>query len=230
MQKWEAIMPAADREIYEKGAFGRREPFGKSPALLIIDVVRSFVGSRPTDVLTAIEEYFTSCGVMGWEALPRIRKLLEAARRAHIPVVYTKGDPVTKTFCGDSVKGTTPETVARIHTTEIPEEIQPLPSEFVYRKTKASAFFASPLPTYFHRQKVDSLLIAGTSTSGCIRASVVDAISYGYSVFLVEECLFDRSEFSHLVNLFEMNAKYATVIQLEEALQYLEKVKGEGVL
>lgn len=225
MRKWEEIMPAKDREIYQKGSFGQREPFGKIPALMIIDVVRSFIGSKPEAVLTSIEEFRTSCGELAWNALPNIQKLLEGSRKAGIPVIYTKGDPLTKTLCGDSVKGMTKEDVARIHTTDIPDEIKPLPTEFVYKKTKASAFFASPMPTYLHRLKVDCLLIAGTSTSGCIRATAVDAYSYGYPVFLVEECLFDRSEFSHLVNLFEMNAKYANVITLEEAIQYLEGLK-----
>jgi nicotinamidase-related amidase len=72
---------------------------------------------------------------------------------------------------------------------------------------------------------VDCILITGTTTSGCVRATTVDAFSYGYSVFLVEECIFDRSEFSHLVTLFEMNAKYANVITLEEAMKYLKSLE-----
>ena len=75
------------------------------------------------------------------------------------------------------------------------------------------------------RKNIDCLLIAGTSTCGCVRGTVLDGYSYGYPVFLVEECVFDRSRSSHLVNLFEMNAKYASVIQLAEALEYIEKLE-----
>ena len=75
------------------------------------------------------------------------------------------------------------------------------------------------------RKNIDCLLVTGTSTCGCVRGTVFDGYSYGYPVFLVEECVFDRSRTSHLVNLFEMNAKYATVIQLEQALNYVGQLK-----
>jgi nicotinamidase-related amidase len=107
---------------------------------------------------------------------------------------------------------------------EIPEPIAPLPSELVIRKIKASAFFETPLLTYLQYMGIDSLLITGATTSGCVRASVVDAISYGFRCFVVEECVFDRFELSHLVNLFDMNTKYADVISLEEALKYIAKL------
>lgn len=93
------------------------------------------------------------------------------------------------------------------------------------RKARASAFFGTHLITYLVRKNIDCLLIAGTSTCGCVRGTVLDGYSYGYPVFLVEECVFDRSRTSHLVNLFEMNAKYASVIQLAEALEYIEKLE-----
>ena len=75
------------------------------------------------------------------------------------------------------------------------------------------------------RKNIDCLLVTGTSTCGCVRGIVLDGYSFGYPVFLVEECVFDRSRTSHLVNLFEMNAKYATVIQLAEALNYVQQLK-----
>jgi isochorismate hydrolase len=83
------------------------------------------------------------------------------------------------------------------------------------------------------RKNIDCLLVAGTSTCGCVRGTVLDGYSFGYPVFVVEECVFDRSRTSHLVNLFEMNAKYASVIQLAEALQYvnnLKRVEGRKTL
>ena len=103
--------------------------------------------------------------------------------------------------------------------------IKPRDKEFVVRKARASAFFGTHLITYLVRKNIDCLLIAGTSTCGCVRGTVLDGYSFGYPVFVVEECVFDRSRTSHLVNLFEMNAKYASVIQLAEALSYVNAVE-----
>ena len=105
---------------------------------------------------------------------------------------------------------------------EIAEEIKPLPSEPVIRKTKASGFLFTPLAPTLHMMQADCLVVVGTSTSGCVRATVVDGMSYKYDVFVVEECTFDRFELSHLVSLWDMNAKYADVISIGEALDYLD--------
>ena len=88
-----------------------------------------------------------------------------------------------------------------------------------------SQAFTQDLSTYLVRKNIDCLLVTGTSTCGCVRGTVLDGYSYGYPVFPVEECIFDRSRTSHLVNLFEMNAKYSTVIQLQEALNYVNQLK-----
>jgi maleamate amidohydrolase len=108
---------------------------------------------------------------------------------------------------------------------QFPEMIKPTEKEFVVRKARASAFFGTHLITYLVRKNIDCLLVTGTSTCGCVRGTVLDGYSYGYPVFLVEECVFDRSRTSHLVNLFEMNAKYASVIVLAEALEYVGRLK-----
>jgi isochorismate hydrolase len=108
---------------------------------------------------------------------------------------------------------------------EFPEMIKPRNNEFIVRKARASAFFGTHLITYLVRKNIDCLLVTGTSTCGCVRGTVLDGYSYGYPVFPVEECIFDRSRTSHLVNLFEMNAKYASVIQLKEALDFVNQLK-----
>ena len=86
------------------------------------------------------------------------------------------------------------------------------------KKTKASAFFGTPLREVLHDLNVDSLFVCGTTTSGCVRATIVDAFSHGLKCFLVEEGTFDRFELSHLVNLWDINAKYADVITVDEAV------------
>jgi maleamate amidohydrolase len=106
-------------------------------------------------------------------------------------------------------------------------EIAPLETEYVVEKAKASAFFGTPLSSYLQRNGIDTLLVCGTSTSGCVRASVTEAFSHGYRVFVVEECVFDRSALSHAVNLFEMNAKYASVIPYDAAAGYVATCRGE---
>ena len=94
----------------------------------------------------------------------------------------------------------------------------------VIRKDKPSVFFGTPLMSYLHELQVDTLLVTGTTTSGCVRATVVDAFSYNFKVVVVEECVFDRGQASHQVNLFDMQAKYADVVSLEDALRYLDKL------
>jgi maleamate amidohydrolase len=106
-------------------------------------------------------------------------------------------------------------------------EIAPRDGDIVIRKDKPSVFFGTPLMSYLHELQVDTLLVAGTTTSGCVRATVVDAFSYNFKVVVVEECVFDRGQASHKVNLFDMQAKYADVVPLEAALGYLDELSRE---
>ena len=99
---------------------------------------------------------------------------------------------------------------------DFPKSIAPRGQDWVLAKTKASAFFQTSLTTYLTRQGVDTLVFCGVSTSGCVRATVVDGFSHGYQTFVVDECCFDRSEYAHAANLFDMQAKYAVVMSLDE--------------
>lgn len=227
MRPWEAIVPERDRQINAKAGLGTRQQIGRQPALLVIDVVESFTGSKPADVTESQLESRLSCGASAWEAMPHIRTLLDFCRAGNIPVIYTMGDPQYKEICGSSVKGYSRGEAIKLHATSIPDMVAPIPGEFVIRKTKASAFFLTPLLIYLHKHGIDTLFITGTTTSGCIRSSVIDGFSYGFRTIVVEECCFDRSEFSHLVNLYEMNCKYADVIQVDEALAMLSTFAGE---
>jgi nicotinamidase-related amidase len=221
MRKWESIFSDADRAVAEKAGFGEKQLFGNKPALLIVDVNRGFVGSKPQPILESIEEYGTSCGEAGWVALQNIQRLLQACRAKKIPVIFTTNDIVSIQFSWGPTKMAGPSQKVDLKSQEIAEAIKPLPSELIIKKTKASAFFGTPLVSILHNLKVDCLVITGCTTSGCVRASVVDAFSYKFPCFVVEECTFDRFELSHLVNLWDMNVKYADVINLSEALDYL---------
>lgn len=225
MRRWETIFTEADRKVMQESGFGVRQAFGEKPALVIIDVTRSFVGSIRQPIAESIKEYKSSCGDVGWTALDHIGTLLLACRERRVPVLFTTADPVMRHFLQGATKASMPTATIDVKAQDIPESIAPLPSEVVIRKPKASAFFGTPLLAYLHSLGTDTLLIVGTTTSGCVRATVVDAFSHGLTCFLVEECTFDRFELSHLVNLFDMNAKYATVITLNEAMGYVRKLK-----
>lgn len=229
MREWQTYLPEEDRKIYEKAGYSAKQPFGKNPALILIDVVLSFTGTRPMPIIEAIEEFPTSCGQAAWDALPKIKELLEASRLAGIKVVFIKGNPMDKYFAGDTTKGvlTRDETFSK-YDHPIHPMVGPLPTEYVVQKSKGSAFFGTPLTSYLTRNGIDCVLISGCVTSGCVRATTIDAWNSGFVPFVVEEAVFDRSRHSHLTSLFELNAKYATVITLEEAKGYLARLSRKG--
>ncbi len=233
MRRWHQIFTEVDRALLQKLGWAEQRGYGKNPGLLLIDVKTSFVGTSRKPILEAVEEFRTSCGEAGWDSIPYFQKLLQACRSNGIPVIYVTGDPETRRFTRSSVKGTGPRRDLEPRLEEIVPSIAPLPSELVIRKTKASAFFETPLASCLRDMGIDTLIVGGTTTSGCLRASVVDAYSHGFRCFVVEECTFDRFELSHLVSLWDLNAKYAEVITLEDALEYVAKIgrsKGKAVV
>jgi nicotinamidase-related amidase len=105
----------------------------------------------------------------------------------------------------------------------IVKEIEPRTGDIVLRKVAPSVFFGTPLVTLLNEMDVDTLIITGTTTSGCVRATAVDAASLDFYVGIVEECTFDRFEISHKVSLMDMHAKYGSVISLDSAVAYLNQ-------
>lgn len=208
------------------GSMRRRQSWGTSPALICIDIVRSFVGSRGRSLADAIAEWPTACGPAAHESLPHVARLLEAARSSRqgdgIPIVHLRPRSEDARFFGETVKGELQDFVnARPGAIEFVDEAAPLPGELILPKPKASGFFDTPLGSYLRRIGVDSVIVAGTTTSGCVRATVVDAFSWGFATFVVEEATFDRSMLSAAVSLYEMDAKYADVITCDAAVEYL---------
>ena len=227
MHDWETQLTPADQTLYARGLYGARQQFRVHPAILVVDVTRSFVGSRRMPLLEAVEEYPTSCGERGWDALPGIRSLIDAGRRAKTPIIYSRGADFLRPFAASTTKSENPEAqYVDEHAQDFPELIAPQSNDLVLDKAKASVFFGTPLEVCLRNMGVDSLIVAGTTTSGCVRATVVDGHSYGFTMFVVEECCFDRFESSHRASLFDLNAKYATVISLPEATDYLDEMEG----
>jgi len=221
MRWWQEVFAGEAGTAY--ASFAHRQEPGERPAVVVIDVVRSFVGSPGLDLQAAIAQWPTACGPAAYEALPAVAALLDAARTAGVPIVHLRpagpaarllGPTVKNELAGEFVNGC-PGAV------DFVPESAPREGELVVAKPRASAFFDTPVATYLHALGVDDLIVAGTTTSGCVRASVVDAFSHGFKPFVVEQAVFDRSRLSAAVSLYEMDAKYADVVQLDDALKRL---------
>jgi len=214
------LFASAELATYAAAGYGRSASAGSRPALLIVDVTYAFTGERSGD-----GHYPLACGEPAWEAIDHIARLAREARRGGVPVIYSRNAPrPTRAEAGGwSSKLNTIDDSPRAH--DIVDEIAPQPGDLVITKSKPSAFFATPLVTWLIELGVDTVLLAGGSTSGCVRASAVDAFSYNLNPFVVAEATFDRSDTSHRVNLFELNQKYATVIGVDTAAGYLAGAK-----
>jgi nicotinamidase-related amidase len=219
---WNDVIDDEIREIYE--AYHRKLFVGPKPAVLAIDLYNKAYlgGNRP--VREVNREFSGSCGENAWRALPPTQALFVAARAAGVPVIYSTrhADTAGVHSTNRQLKG---ETEDLYH---IKAELAPQPGELVIHKERASAFFGTPLIAHLRRMGVESLIICGESTSGCVRASTVDAYSYGFHNVLVEECTYDRSMLSHKVNLFDLHHKYADVMHVEEVIAHLDALPRKG--
>jgi nicotinamidase-related amidase len=217
MAVWDGIIPERDRQVYEQAGFSRLPRWNGSPALLIVDALWSFIGHQPVDVLEAIKEYPTACGKAGWDGMERIAAALAFFRAAGLPVIYVCADGGLKPLYGATTRTRRGEAAAGPDAYAVPEPIAPAPGEAVVKKSKASGFFRTSLDVLLWRQRVDTVLIAGSTTCGCIRATTVDAHSLGFETVVLADAVWDRSPFSHAVSLFELSMKYAAVVPVSEA-------------
>ncbi|MGH7833209.1 MAG: isochorismatase family protein [Candidatus Binatia bacterium] len=225
MPVWDDVLTERDKEIMKRAGYGQRIGFGRRPALLVVDMTYNFIGDRPEPILKSIERFRQSCGEEGWNALYRIRDLLGDAREKRVPVFYTraweKADAAGRVPAGtkniraeeDSPEGN-----------QIAREIAPEATDMVLQKPNRSAFFGTPLMSLLNEVDADTVLITGCTTSGCVRATAMDAFAYKFRVAIVEECVFDRIEISHKVTLFDLSMKYADVVSFEETRKYIRQL------
>lgn len=229
---WESLLSPLDREVYRAAGYGARAGGGSRPALLVVDVTYEFTGLEPEPILESIKQYPNSCGEVAWEGMRQIRRLLDACRERSVPVFYTKAmDQVTTTTLGAwGWKKTDDSNAAAAadwqRANSIPDPIAPASGDTVIQKTKPSAFFATPLASYLIAAGIDTLIVTGTTTSGCVRATVIDAFSHNYRTIVAEDAVFDRGDVPHRLNLFDMHAKYADVLPTDDVLRYLNGVLG----
>jgi maleamate amidohydrolase len=231
---WDKFLTERDKAVFAAGGFGARAGFGKRPALLVIDVNWAFCGERPEPILESIKRWRTSCGEESWVALEYIKQLIEAARAKGLPVIYTTGERRSDNWDAGSWRWKSTradETGGAVHDdidgNDIVAMIAPGPKDIVIKKQKPSGFFGTNLASYLTLLGCDSVIVVGTTTSGCVRATVVDAFSLNYRVILAEEGCFDRSEASHAVSLCDMQAKYADVVSTAEILSYFDQLPAD---
>lgn len=220
---WDGVVSEADLEVYRKAGFGRTGGLGKRPVLLVIDVQYRTVGNTPKPILESLQDYPTSCGEYGWRAVSQIEKLVQAFRRHKLPIIYPSIAPKTPRDMGRFANKMPSAPQDNPKAFEIVASIAPAPDDIVLYKHFSSAFFGTALATHLVRLGADSLVLTGCTTSGCVRATAVDACSLDYRIVVPEDAVYDRGQVSHAVNLFDIANKYADVVPTAEAVQMVEK-------
>ena len=203
------------RQIYERARIGQRLTLGTRPAILVVDFSCGF-----TDPEFALGADLRS-------EVEQTKRLLDVARSKGIPVIFTtvayephlidsvlwvqKSPPLAELQLGS-------------HWVEIDPRLEPREDEAVIVKKGASSFFGTNLASILVSQGVDTVILCGATTSGCVRATAIDLLQYGWPTLVPRECVGDRAQAPHEANLFDIQAKYADVVPLAEALAYLESV------
>jgi maleamate amidohydrolase len=220
---WEKVIPAEDLAVYSAAGYGARSQPGSHPALIVIDLTWGFIGREPLPVLESVQSYPNSCGERGWAALEAINAVASKCREKALPIFYTAGMSEDREEHAGRWRDKHPRTLEQpVDAYDLVDEELLGAEGILVRKAKPSAFFGTPLIASLIDHRVDTLIVTGCTTSGCVRASVVDAFSYGLNIIVVEDGVFDRGEVSHVVNLFDMDQKYANVQTSEDVLRYLD--------
>ncbi len=204
----------SELEIYQKQGFGNSSGVGQRPALLIVDFVNGF----------ANPDQFGG-GNIG-EAIENTRELLAAARTLGLPVAFTRvvyaddgSDAGVFTLKAPNLKQLTEESFI----SKIVDQLKPRDGEHIVRKTQPSAFFGTNLTAWYVSRGVDTVVVTGCTTSGCVRASVIDSMSYNFRTVVASDCVGDRALGPHEANLFDMEQKYADLMTSSEIIAVLHE-------
>jgi nicotinamidase-related amidase len=222
MPIWDDILTPADREVIRRGGYGNPRGLGERPALLIVDAQYNYAGADKP-ILEQIQEWPSGVGESAWRAIERLRPLLRAFREKKRPVIYTRQVQKNIPFDGFAAKTArnSSQYLEGSKGTFVVDAIAPREGDGVIDKSYASAFYGTPLLSVLIKLKVDTLIVAGGTTGGCVRASCVDAISRNFDVAVVEDCVYDRISVSHKVGLLDLWMKYCDLISCEEAVLYV---------
>jgi nicotinamidase-related amidase len=228
MRIWEDLLTDVDKIVIEKGHYGQPRGFGKKPLLLIIDLQPNYIGAdRPIE--DQLDEWPSGGGEDSWTGVRKILSLRDAAREAGVPVFYTRNvQNSTSTF--DSFATKTKRNQSKYidgsPSADLLPEVKPLPDEMIIPKGYASAFYGTPLQSYLVKLGIDTVIIVGGSTSGCCRATAVDAVTRNYNLGYVEDCLFDRIQVSHKAALLDVWMKYGDVVDSDYVKEYFKSLKN----
>lgn len=221
MRSWDDLLSASDRAVIEAAGYNTRgavawgsRSMGRRPAVLVIDMEYQCVG-RDVPILEAVKEWRTAVGEVGWTAAAHIAPLLDGARDRGIPIIHTHS------FMRD-------DSIAEHEAVRFIEPLVPRPGDIVVEKDYASAFYGTTVLRHLVRHNVDTVVITGTTTSGCVRASAVDAQENGFNVVIPEECVFDRLDISHKVTLLDIWMKYGLVVPVSDVHAYFDGLSPVG--
>ena len=206
----------ADEDFFKARGFGVKIGFGERPALIVIDMINGF-----TDASMPLGAPLES-------QLAAQKPLIDIAHERNIPVIfstviYNDHDLKDAGLWAIKMKGTL-TLKAGTPAVEVDERLDMQPTDSLLVKKYASCFFGTDLASRLMNQRVDTLIITGCTTSGCVRATAVDAVQSGFRPMVVCEAVGDRSASAHEQSLFDLNAKYADVVGLDETLQYMKTV------
>lgn len=197
-------------KFYSGKGFGRKIGFGNSPSVLVIDFIKAFTDEKSP--LGANLDY----------QLQQTKKILTEARSISIPIIFTTVayDPDLKDAGVWGKKMPIELLIAGTTWVEVDPVLERRPDEPIITKKYASAFFGTDLMSRLNTARVDTTIITGCTTSGCVRATVVDGVSYGFRMMVVEQAVGDRAELSHRVSLADIDAKYGDVVSVDSILHY----------
>ncbi|SOC49508.1 Nicotinamidase-related amidase [Blastococcus aggregatus] len=210
---WRDVIPAETLEVYR--SYQRETGIVGLPAVLAVDLFSGVFPEGPMTLADAVARNPRSCGPYAWAARTPIATLLNSARGRGLPVLFSSQNPET------SRATNRPPSQRDAADLSLDPFFGPRAGELVVPKRRASVFFETDLADHLERLGVDTLILCGETTSGCVRATAVDAYSHGFHAVVVEEAVFDRSPLSHKVSLFDLHHKYADVMSLAQVEQAL---------
>ena len=204
--------------VYERAGFGHAVPRGVRPAIVVVDFSQGFTDpNQPTGADMSAEVLATA-------------DLLQQARRAGIPIAFTTIAYESAADGGTWVRKAPglAALAAGTPAVELDPRLGRRPDELLVVKKAASAFFGTSLAAWLVGQQIDTLIVTGATTSGCVRATVVDAVSYGWPTLVPRDCVADRARAPHDANLFDIDQKYADVVNAADVRTYLNQLPKPG--
>lgn len=219
-ERWINLIPEDELKGYERFGFGQRIGFGKKICLMIVDLNNVYINKNSTFVYGDL----IKC------ALENTSRLLKKCREKNLPIIYVRSRRDRDSLLGLQAKKWKTISNKELHKDDcygFDESIKTKTGDIIIEKSKPSAFFNTTLDNELKYLGIDTILLCGTSTSGCIRATVMDAFYRDYHVIVPEECCGDRSKHAHLNNLFDIDMKYGDVVSINKIIEKLEEFENE---